>query len=278
MLYTKQIMEQPSFSSPEIKKRDVFDDYSLELNYVLKDVSDLDAGTQANYKSVNMGDRVIFVRTDVLADIEKYVKGLSSDEYKGLLHALLPGVLPTVHHVLRPIFRKSYELMDKKKSEEMSRYREEVIINLIRKKEIQDQKRIEVVKFIESFPLDIQQRLKTGAFLIDFEGKYYSSVEEGRKTFAVAESDKDFESKKAGNWKRGLLETLKAGSPYVKAYLPSAMSGVVSSFRAELKDGTVTAVVVGNSFSTFGDNDLSCSVEFNDGGTEKKAFKSFRPF
>ena len=94
----------------------------------------------------------------------------------------------------------------------------------------------------------------------------------------AADMDKDYESKKSGNWKRGLLETIKAGSPYVKSFLPSTISGVVNSFRAELEDGVVTAVVAGNSFSTFGDNDLWCSVKFSDAGSEKQISKSFKPF
>ena len=188
------------------------------------------------------------------------------------------------HPVLRPVFRKSYESKEKKKVEEVARYKEEVTINLIRNKEAEDQKRIEVAKFIESFPADIQQRLKTGAFLIDSEGRCYASVEEGQKSFLVAETDKDFESKKAGNWKRGLIETLRAGSPYVKSFLPSTITGVVNSFRAELKDEKVKVVVAGNSFSTFGDNDLRCIVEFLDVGAEKQSYmpkqilKSFKPF
>lgn len=271
-------MEQPNFSSPEVKKRDVFDEYSLELNYVLKDISDLDVNTQANYKSVDMVDRIVFVRTDVLTDIEKRTKGLTPYEYKSLLRELLPEIPPVIHRVLRPVFRKSYESKDKKEIESLEKYREEARIQLIRNKEAEDQKRIEVVKFIESFPVDIQQRLKTGAFLIDSEGKYYASVEEGQKSFAMAESDKEYESKKSGNWKRGLLETIKVGSPYVKSFLPSTMSGIVNSFRAELEDGVVTAVVSGNSFSTFGDNDLGCSVTFQDTGSEKRISKSFKPF
>lgn len=271
-------MEQPNFSSPEVKKRDVFDEYSLELNYVLEDVSDLDPNTKANYRDVNIGDRIVFVRTDVLTDIEKRTEGLTPYEYKSLLRELLPKIPPVVHRVLRPVFRKRYELKDKKKIELLEKYREEVRIELIRNKEAEDKKRVEVVKFIESFPVDIQQRLKTGAFLIDSEGKYYSSVEEGQKSFAMAESDKDYESKKLGNWKRGLLQTIKAGSPYVKSFLPSTMSGVVNSFRAELEDGVVTTVVAGNNFSTFGDNDLWCTVKFNSGGSEKQNSKSFKPF
>lgn len=271
-------MEQPRFSSPEIKRRDVFDEYSSDQNYVLEDISDLDANTQTNYKSVDMGDRIVFVRADILEDIEKHSNGLSPYEYKGLVSELFPEIPSTVHRVLRPIFRNRYESKEEKKNEEVKRYREEVKIQLIRNKEAEDNKRIEVIKFIESFPLDIKERLKTGAFLIDSEGKYYSSVEEGQKSFMAADFDNDYKSRKSGNWKKGLLETVKAGSPYVKSFLPSTMTGVVNSFRAELVDGNVTAVVTGNSFSTFGDNNLWCTVTFNDGGSEKKISKSFKPF
>lgn len=271
-------MEQPNFSFPEVKKRDVFDEYSLELNYVLEDISDLDTNTKANYKSVDMVDRVVFVRTDVLTNIEKRTKGLTPYEYKSLLRELLPEIPPIIHRVLRPVFRKSYESKDKKKTESLEKYREEARIRLIRNKEDEDKKRVEVVKFIESFPVDIQQRLKTGIFLVDSEEKYYHSVVEGQKSFSAADMDKDYKSKKLGNWKRGLLETVKAGSPYVKSFLPSTISGVVNSFRAELEDGVVTAVVAGSSFSTFGDNELGCSIKFNDNGSEKKISKSFKPF
>jgi hypothetical protein len=173
---------------------------------------------------------------------------------------------------------KRYESNEKRNTEEVERYREEVIIQLIRNKEAEDRRRVEVVKFIESFPVDIQQRLKTGAFLIDFEGRYYPSVYDGEKSFVQADLDRDYKSEKSGNWKRGLLQTLKAGSPYVTSFLPSPISGVINSFRAELKDGVVAAVVAGNSFSTFGDNELGCSVKFNDNGSEKQISKSFKPF
>jgi hypothetical protein len=183
-----------------------------------------------------------------------------------------------VHKVLRPVFRKRYESNEKKKTEDVEKYREETKIQLIRNMEAEDKKRVEVAKFIESFPVDIQQRLKASAFLIDFDGRYYPSVEDGEKSFLQADLDKDYKSEKSGNWKRGLLQTLKAGSPYVTSFLPSPISGVVNSFRAELKDGVITAVVAGNSFSTFGDNELVCSVRFQDAGSEKRISKSFKPF
>ena len=271
-------MEKPSFSSPETKGSPAFNEYSSGPIYVLEDVSGLDPSTQAMYKSADLGDRNVFVRIDILTEIEESTAKLNPYEFKSLLHELLPEIPPTVHRVLRPVFRRSYELRDKKKSDELTRYREEAKIQRIQNKESEDKKRIEVVQFIESFPLDIKERLERGVFLIDSEGRYYPSVEEGQKSFLVADKNEEYESRKAGNWERGLLETLKAGSPYVKSFLPSTMSGVINSFRAELKDGTVTAVVAGNNLSTFGDNDLSCRVLFNDGESEKEIFKSFKPF
>ena len=78
------MMEQPIFSSPETKKMDIFDEYSLEPNYVLENINGLNVSAQTNYKRVDIGDRIVFVRTDVLTGIEKYVKELNPSEYKGL--------------------------------------------------------------------------------------------------------------------------------------------------------------------------------------------------
>ena len=267
-----------SVPSPEIKKVDVFDEYSLQTTYVLTSLDGLDSFSQEHYQEVVLvSGRVVFVRKDIKEQVEKMLKEMEVI-YRKLEDFDIPELVRHAHKVLRPFFKTTYAVKDAKKEIEEKERRDENREILITNREYKDMQRVEVAKFVVSFPENVQKSLREGAFLIDTEGRYSESVENGTESFASAESKRDFKSMKKGTWKKGILETLKVGSSLVKSFLPSNISGAYNTFRAELKDDTVTAIISGSSFSAFGDKDLHLTLEYEESGEKRNVSRVFKPF
>lgn len=271
-------METLSFSSlEESGKVDIFNEYAQKPFCVLSTIDDLDEVTKTNYKKITLSNRSVFVRSDVVDEIDKRIdSGVAFSKKMSTIHG--PSLFHGVHKVLRPFLKSAYESRDKAREIVEKKKREEMREVLIKNKEAEEIKRIEIAQFVASFPPNVQKSLKEGAFLIESEGRYYQTVEEGADSFAGATTDSKFESKKAGNWKKGLFQVIKAGSPYVKSFIPSNISGVISRFKAELENDNVKTVVTGDSFSTFGDNELLVRIKFMENGEEKEISHSFTPF
>ena len=262
-----------SISSPEIKK-DIFDEYLQQPIYVLSSLDGVEASSQEQYQEVSTSNRIVYVRNDVMKEIERKIK-FHTDLDKRSKNISGQGVF---HQALRPIFKKRYETKDREKKVNDDQKNWETRNRLIEDKEVEEIKRIEIAEFVATFPLAVQKSLKDGVFLINTEGKYSESVENGTESFASANDKGDFKSIKGGSWERGLLQTLQAGSPFVKSFLASNITGAYSTFKAELKDDIVSCTVTGTSFSTFGDNDLGFSLEYEEFGEKKKVYRAFKPF
>lgn len=271
-------MEKANFNqSQDTRKVNIFDEYATRPLGVLDSIDDLDENARANYKEIHLSNRNIFVRNDIHDEIQKGVDSSIAFDIK-FGRKRESSLFQGVHKVLRPILKKTYNNRDKKDEMARTGERMNLLENIICHKEQEEKKRIEIAHFVASFPPNVQRSLKEGAFLIESEGRYYQTVEDGVDSFAAAELDSKFESRKAGTWRKGLFQTLVAGSSAVSSSLPSNISGVVNTFRAELKDHTVEVVVSGDSFSTFGNNSLSFKIKYEETGEEKVVTYQFQPF
>lgn len=262
-----------SAPSPEIEK-DIFNEYLRQPIYVLLNLDNLDESLHGSYQKVTGSSGALFVRNDVMNEIEKRLISLNNLD-KRLEDILGQGIL---QRILRPVLKKRYEDKDREKEINDAQKNEEMRRTLIKNKVVEEAKRIEIAEFVATFPLAIQKSLKEGAFLISTEGKYFESVENGTESFASAEDKKDYKSIKEGQWKRGLFQTLQAGSPFVKSFLPAVISGAYGTFKAELKDTIVTCVVTGNNFSSLKNNNLCFTLEYEEFGETKKVSRFFEPF
>lgn len=275
--------QPPLPASPEGQPSDSSSEYSVERLHVLDNLDGLAASLRDNYTAVSLGDRTVYVRNDVLKTIDEEAQRSKAPEQQTALEILSLENNHAAQSIVRAIrtafsFRPRLKGANKDKQVREERYRKNLREELIKQKEREETIRIDVAKFIKGFPPEVQKSLKTGNFLIEAEGRYYESVEEGKDSFAGAQHDGEFKKVASGAWRSGLFETVKAGLPFVTSHMPSAMTGAISSFKAELEDDVVKATVSGNNFNSgFGNNKLSCRVIYKEGGEQKDIVGFFDP-
>lgn len=246
-------------------------EYSNRPIYVLQSLDGVNESERQNYKELELSGKVVYVRDDILkAGKEEAVRMDALDKRLG---ALAPGasLVSTVRKILRPVMRKTHGKKDESERAKIEKKNQVYLEGFLKRKESEDVWRMGVVAFIKQFPPLIQKELKEGAFLIDEEVRDYGD----KNVTAFSE----YESQKQGTWRRGLLETLVRGIPYVASSIPSNITGSLRQYRAELKNDNVDAVVAGSSFNSgLGGSGLGISVKFKEGGEEKDFYKSFKPF